>query len=143
MNNINEKVSYLKGLMEGMAIDTKTNEGKLFEKIIETLGDLAQEVEYINEDLDDMEEYIDAMDDDLTDLEDDVYDLEDEDDDEFYEVDCPACDEVFYLDESDLVFDDEGLIKVSCPSCGEVIIINEEMDCFTEDNDDEVEVTEV
>jgi len=146
MNNFSEKVSYLKGLMEGMDMDKSTNEGKLFAKIIETLDEFANEVNYINEDLEDMEEYLDAMDDDLTDLEDDFYDLEDqddEDDEDFYEVECPSCDEIFYLDDSDLVFDEEGLIKVSCPSCGEVIIINEEMDCFIEDEEDEVEETEV
>src|SRR6056297_3056298 len=86
MNNLNEKVSYLMGLMEGMNIDTNANEGKLFAKIVETLEELSREVDYINEDLDDMEEYLDAMDDDLTDLEDDFYELEDEEDeDEFYE----------------------------------------------------------
>ncbi|HKL10553.1 MAG TPA: MJ0042-type zinc finger domain-containing protein [Clostridia bacterium] len=144
MNNLNEKVSYLKGLMEGMDIDTNANEGKLFAKIVETLEDLAREVDYINEDLDDMEEYLDAMDDDLTDLEDDFYDLEDEEDeDEFYEIECPSCDDIFYLDESDLIFDGEGLIKVACPNCGEMVVINEEMDYFAENEEDETEDTEV
>lgn len=148
MNNLYEKVSYLKGLMDGMAMDTSTNEGKLFSKIIETLEAFAQEMEYLDEDLAEMDEYVDAMDEDLTDLEDDVYNWEEEDfedleeEDEFYEMECPFCDEVFYLEEADLLFDENGLAHVGCPACGGIILVNDELDYFAEGEAEEEEVAE-
>jgi hypothetical protein len=35
MAYLSERVSYIKGLMEGMNLDTATNEGKLFKAIID------------------------------------------------------------------------------------------------------------
>ena len=51
---LSERTAYLKGLMEGMKIDTETNEGKLFKAIIETLDDMALTVS-------DVEDVVDAV----------------------------------------------------------------------------------
>ena len=51
---LSERTAYLKGLMEGMKIDTESNEGKLFKAIIETLDDMALTVS-------DMEDVVDAV----------------------------------------------------------------------------------
>ena len=66
---ITEKTAYLKGLLEGMAIDQATNEGKLLAAIIDTLDDIAlavadldDEVGAINDEMDMMEESLDAID---------------------------------------------------------------------------------
>ena len=40
-----EKVAYLKGLAEGLALDTDTKEGKLIAAIIDVLDDIALEME--------------------------------------------------------------------------------------------------
>ena len=127
---LSERTAYLKGLMEGMKIDTETNEGKLFKAIIETLDDMAltvsdmedvvdavcDELDSIEEDLDTIEEYLlDEEEDD----DDDDYEDEDEDDFDFgdeviYEVKCPVCNAVINLDEDML---EAGSIE--CPDCGE------------------------
>ena len=40
---ITEKVAYLKGLMEGMKIDTETNEGKILSAMVDILEDIGKE----------------------------------------------------------------------------------------------------
>ena len=93
---ITEKTAYLKGLLEGMAIDQTTNEGKLLAAIIDTLDDIAlavadldDEVGAINDEMDMMEESLDAIDEALDDVE-DALDAIDEDlddmDDELEEL---------------------------------------------------------
>ena len=86
---LSEKSAYLKGLMEGMKLDTETNEGKLISEIIsmlqdvaENVSDLEEVVDCISDELDCIEEDLDNIDDYLMDDDDDEYDDEyDEDDD--------------------------------------------------------------
>ena len=124
---LTERTAYLKGLMEGMEIDTETKEGKLFKAIIDVLDDMAltvtdvedvvdavcDELDSVEEDLDSIEEYLLDEEDD----EDEYYDDDDEydfDDETIYEVKCPVCNTVINLDEDML---DAGSIE--CPDCGE------------------------
>ena len=86
---ISEKVAYLKGLMEGMKLDTETNEGKLISEIIsmlqdvaENVSDLEEVVDCISDELDCIEEDLDNIDDYLMDDDDDEYDDYDEDEPE-------------------------------------------------------------
>ena len=114
---LSERTAYLKGLMEGMKIDTESNEGKLFKAIIDTLDDMALTVS-------DMEDVVDAVCDELDSIEEDLdtieeYLLEDEDDDEDDEED--------WDDEDEFDFGDETIYEVKCPSCGSVINLDEEM----------------
>ena len=122
---LSERTAYLKGLMEGMKIDTETNEGKLFKAIIDTLDDMAltvsdmedvvdavcDELDSIEEDLDNIEDYLLDDEDDEEDEDDEDYDFNDE---TIYEVKCPTCGTVINLDEDML---DAGSIQ--CPDCGE------------------------
>ena len=39
---LSEKSAYLKGLMEGMKLDTATNEGKLLSAIVDLLQDITK-----------------------------------------------------------------------------------------------------
>ena len=48
-NQLSDKVSYIRGLMEGMKFDTDSNEGRLLDKIIELLGDMADEIEAVSD----------------------------------------------------------------------------------------------
>lgn len=134
MKGLAEKVSYLKGLAEGMELESTSKEGKVITKMIGLLEDMAEEFRIVNLHQEEAVDYLEALDEDLADLEMEVYE-EDEDDDEYdfddelIEVQCPNCGETIffdddYLDEEDI--DDE----VPCPNCGETI-------CF--DNDDIVE----
>ena len=135
---ITEKVAYLKGLMEGMKIDTETNEGKILSAMVDIL-----ELEDLWNAQGELEDGLDVVSDDLEDIEDIVYDEDDEEsfNDEYYEDDaeededcyattCPTCEETIYFDESVL---EDG--EVICPNCGEKLEFD--MSSLEEDSDDD------
>ena len=114
---LSERTAYLKGLMEGMKIDTETNEGKLFKAIVDTLDDMALTVS-------DLEDVVDAVCDELDSIEEDLdtieeYLLDEEADDEDEDED--------WNDEDEFDFGDETIYEVKCPSCGSVINLDEDM----------------
>ena len=119
---ITEKVAYLKGLLEGMELDTEKKEGKLIAAIIDVLDDIALELEDMKDYADELGDGLDAVSDDLEDVEDIVFgededdedDFEDEDDEDCYATTCATCEETIYFDESIL---EDG--EVICPNCGE------------------------
>ena len=132
---ITEKTAYLKGLMEGMNLDTATNEGKLLAAIVDTLDELALSVadlesenEAINEEIDMIEEAIDEIDEDLDDMDEDLDDIceilddcyEDDDDDEEDEWDVRD-------DDDEEWEDDEEFYQLVCPTCGEEIVVDEDI----------------
>ena len=142
---ITEKVAYLKGLMEGMKIDTETNEGKILSAMVDILEDIGLELEDLWDSQTELEDGLDVVSDDLEDIEDIVYDEDDEEsfDDEYYEDDaeededcyattCPTCEETIYFDESVL---EDG--EVICPNCGEKLEFD--MSSLEEDSDDDQE----
>ena len=110
---ITEKVAYLKGLLEGMELDTEKKEGKLIAAIIDVLDDIALELEDMKDYADELGDGLDAVSDDLEDVEDIVFG-EDEDDEDCYATTCPTCEETIYFDESIL---EDG--EVISPNCGE------------------------
>ena len=114
---ITEKVAYLKGLAEGMELDTDKKEGKLLSAIIDVLEDIALELEDIQDEQAELADGLDAVSDDLEDVEDVVFeDYEDDldEDEDCYATTCPTCEETIYFDESIL---EDG--EVICPNCGE------------------------
>ena len=140
---ISEKSAYLKGLMDGLNLNTEAGEGKMIAAIVDLLGDvprritdieettiaISDELDEIEEDLDAIEDYILDEDEDFED-EDDDYDFDDEDEDEdyedegfefgdedstIYEVVC-ACGNIIDFDEETL---EEG--SIICPNCGETL----------------------
>ena len=145
-----EKAAYLKGLMDGLNLDTEKAEGKMISAIVDLLGDvtrrltdveettiaISDELDEIEEDLDAIEDYIldeDEDEDDFDDFLDDEDDFDDEDyDDEgfdfgdedsiIYEMEC-ACGEVINFDEETL---EKGSMK--CPKCGELLEFSVEDD---------------
>ncbi|HIY21487.1 MAG TPA: hypothetical protein H9841_06270 [Candidatus Flavonifractor merdigallinarum] len=142
---ISEKVAYLKGLAEGLDIDTsKSKEGKLISVMIGILEEIGLSLEDLEENNVALGEEIDAISDDLADVEKVVYEddedddecccCEDEDDeDDFFEVECPSCGE-------DLVIDDEVLESgvVECPNCkGKFALELSDDCCCGEDHGDE------
>ena len=48
---ISEKVAYLKGLAEGLALDTESKEGKLIAAIIDVLDDMSGKFEDLEDEL--------------------------------------------------------------------------------------------
>ncbi|MGN0999837.1 MAG: CD1247 N-terminal domain-containing protein [Faecousia sp.] len=136
---ISEKAAYLKGLMDGLNLNTETAEGKMISSIVELLGDMTRKITdiedttiAISDELDEIEEDLDAIEDYIMDEEDD-YDEDyeddwDDEDDEYdegfdfgdedstiYEVEC-ACGEIINFDEETL---ESG--SIVCPNCGETL----------------------
>ena len=123
---ITEKVAYLKGLTEGLALDTETKEGKIISAMIDILDDMALELQDHQDQLTELSDGLDAVSDDLEDVEDIVYDVdeadyddededeEDDDSEDCYATTCPTCEETIYFNESIL---EDG--EVICPNCGE------------------------
>ena len=118
MSNLSDRVSYLKGLAEGLKLDTDKSEGKLIEKILEALSDITAEIDSLREDHDDLSSYVEAVDNDLSDLEDVVLGDDDEDED---------------FDDEDEDDEDDGLVEYTCPHCGEEMTF--EVDSFDFDED--------
>ena len=133
--DICEKIAYIKGLAEGLELDTSTKEGKILNAIIDLLGDITEEICDIEEGCDELCEQIDAVDEDLASLEEIIYE-DDEDecdcdcddccdcDDEVYEIECPACNDVIYLDAD--MLEEEGMV---CPNCGTELEFDFDCDC--------------
>ena len=88
--DICEKIAYIKGLADGLALDTDSKEGKIIAAIVDLLGDITAEICDIEDACDDMSEQIDAVDEDLAAIEDIIYD---DDEDEDCDCDCDDCDE--------------------------------------------------
>ena len=147
---INEKSAYLKGLMDGLQLDTESASGKMIAAIVDLLGDMTRKITdiedttiAISDELDAIEEDLDAIEDFLMELEEEEDDEEDFEDDEWddedgeegfdfgdeettiYEVTC-ACGNVIDFDEETL-----EMGSIICPECGETLEFS------TEDEDEE------
>ena len=144
---ISEKIAYLKGLMEGMNVDTESNEGKLFAAVVDVLDEIALEVEDLTDEVMELGDGLDVISDDLSDVEDIVYDEWDDDDDdeddeedeedeeeECYTTTCPECEEEIFFDDTML---DDGEIK--CQNCGAKLEfdLSDLSDAADEDKDEE------
>ncbi len=155
---ISEKAAYLKGLMDGLNLDTEKAEGKMIASIVELLGDVTRKLTdiedttiAISDELDEIEEDLDAIEDYILDEEDfdDDWDEDEEDEDwdedeeyeegfDFgdedsiiYEVKC-ACGQVINFDEETL---EAG--SIICDKCGEKLefTFEDDEDEFEDDDD--------
>lgn len=133
---ISEKIAYLKGLMEGMNVDTESNEGKLFAAVVDVLDEIALEVEDLTDEVMELGDGLDVISDDLSDVEDIVYDDEDEEDEEeeCYTTTCPECKEEIFFDDTML---EDG--EIICPNCGAKLEfdLSDLADAADEDKDEE------
>ncbi|NMD38005.1 MAG: hypothetical protein GYA87_04910, partial [Christensenellaceae bacterium] len=141
MSKLSEKISYLRGLAEGMNLDTSKNEGKLLSEVIDALELAAKQINYVEESLEDLSDYVEDIDSDLAEVEEYIVDEEDDEDDN-------CCDHDYYDDEYD---EDDSELVYECPHCGkEVVLDSEEIDMdfdpkctecgnslFGDDDDDE------
>ena len=140
---ITEKVAYLKGLAEGLALDESKPEAKLISAMIDVLDDIALSVSDLEDGMDLISEQLDAVDEDLDELESFVYEELDDcdccddddcdcgccgDDEEYYDVECPSCGEVICVDRDIL---EEG--SICCPNCNELLEFEVDCDCDCDD----------
>ena len=140
---ISEKSAYLKGLMDGLKLNTESDEGKMIAAIVDLLGDITKKVAdiedttiAISDELDEIEEDLDAIEDYILDEDEDDYDDDDDEDEDddwdededfeegfdfgdeettVYEVTC-ACGNVINFDEETL---ESG--SIVCDQCGETL----------------------
>ena len=126
MSYVKEKVSYLRGLCDGLDI-TDEAQRKLYTAIIETLDAVADALDENEATLAELDECVSDIYDALDEVEDELYgDEDDEDDDEddafdedaFIEVQCPHCSDTIYFDQDMLSSRDELI----CPSCNQKVI---------------------
>lgn len=130
-----EKVSYLKGLAEGLGLDENDKKDKIIKAIIDTLAEVADSIECIEEDIADIGDQVDAIDEDLAEVEEFVYeDEDDEDDEDFYSVTCPECGEEIFLDED--AIDEEYF---NCPACGSKLEFDYDCGCEDCEHDEDEE----
>jgi len=98
-------------------LDTeKSKEGKLISVMIGILEEVGLSIEDLEENALALGEEIDVLSDDLADVESVVFDEDENDeedyDDDWFEVECPTCEEPLIIDDEALA---EGFIQ--CPNC--------------------------
>lgn len=150
--NLTERISYIRGLAEGLQLDESKPEVKVINAIIELLDDMSYSVNDMEELYDELSAQVDEIDQDLADVETELYDDEDCDCDDdcdcdccdfdedevnpFYEVTCGACGQQINVSEDVLL---EG--EIECPNCGELLefdfsdLFDEECDCDCDDHE--------
>lgn len=126
---VNEKVAYIKGLMEGLDFKPDTSEKKILSLVVDLLADMCEADDSISDRMDNLEQYLSELDSDLGDVEEllcdpdpddddddgdddiDVDDIDDDDDDDNDNVDD--------IDDED--DNDDDIFEVECPNCGETV----------------------
>ncbi len=132
---IGEKVSYIKGLCEGMNKDDK-----IISAILDVLGDIAENLTEVDEELDDVASVMTDLEEAVADIEDDLYEDDDDydefdDDDEFddldemYETVCPNCSNVIHFD-----YEQANNGGMDCPNCGKHLTF----EMYDEDDSEEL-----
>ena len=126
---ISEKSAYLKGLMDGLKLNTESDEGKMIAAIVDLLGDVTKKVVdiedttiAISDELDEIEEDLDAIEDYILDEEDDY----DEDDDEYWPEDEDEGDDEMGEEGFDFGDEETTVYEVQC-ACGNIIDFDEDV----------------
>lgn len=119
MQYLSERIAYLRGLAEGMKLSEETNEGKMIAAILDFLDDMTAEIQTERENQKEfMQQLAEALE----------VDEEEFDDEEYFDVTCNKCGEVFMVDEEMLQEE-----EIECPNCGEKIDIRLEEDFACDD----------
>jgi DNA-directed RNA polymerase specialized sigma24 family protein len=108
MQYLYQKISYLRGITDGLKIDESTDEGKIFLHIIDALEEIVDTMDAIVEAQEDIEDYIAFIDEDLSDVEEELYGVDFDDDfEDFDDFDDFQFDD--YMDdfEEDVVFEED------------------------------------
>lgn len=131
MSDILNKVSYLKGLAEGMNISDKSDEGKLIAKLIDVLSDAADEIDALWAKNDELEMRLEELDEEMYAAEMDIDAIYDDIEGDFnsddYDYDGYDDDEGDFDEFLDSLDDDDDLFEITCPECGEDVVVDFEM----------------
>lgn len=120
---LTEKMSYLKGYIDGIDLDATTKEGKILVNVVDVMHEMVAYIEDLQGQVDELTELCEILDEDLGSVEDDFYDEDDFDDDDLDEDDF---DDDYDFDDDDFD-DDDDLYEVICPTCGDSILLDSGM----------------
>ena len=98
--DLNAKAAYIRGLMNGMEFDPNSKNGRIIAAMMDLLEEMAATVTEHDDSLDQVYDELDAIDEDMDDLTDLILGVDsDEDEDEAeYEVTCPNCGAAFDIE---------------------------------------------
>jgi ribosomal protein S27AE len=126
MKDLRGRVEYLKGLSEGLALDTASKEGKMISHMLQVVGEIADGVVALASEQEDLQAYVDVLDADLQDLEEVLSDEDDdEDDDEEGEEIFVTTDDDFGIVHGTLGVSGFRTDLFTCPTCGETVQMSE------------------
>ncbi|MFZ5975126.1 MAG: CD1247 N-terminal domain-containing protein [Bacillota bacterium] len=119
MSYLSERISYIRGLAEGMNIESETKEGRFLMALVSVTEEMVEAIDEIEDNNEELLDYIQVLEEKVSFLDDDLEEY-DEDDDEyadlcerFLAVECPECGEIVYFDHS-MAGSGNELI---CPEC--------------------------
>ncbi len=147
MSKLTDKISYLRGLAEGMKLNPEKDTHRLIMEILDVLGEVGDSFEALSESHGELSDYVESIDEDLADLEADLYDDEDEEAAEdgeeepfesTIEYECPHCGAMVNIDPDDVDFDEETV----CPECGKDLFPELPEGAAEEDDEDETDDTD-
>jgi predicted RNA-binding Zn-ribbon protein involved in translation (DUF1610 family) len=142
MERIQRNISYLEGLIEGLDLLENPKEGRILTELIHLNRKMVEHLEILQMRIEEQDEYLEAMDEDLSlveaylfaeeEQEAEEYELdgdwETDDEDGYYEMECPHCEEVILIGQE--IFADDEVAEITCPECEETIIVDEEDDVY-------------
>lgn len=140
MSDLIDRVSRLKGMAAAMKLNMEEDSSRLMLEMLSLMGQMAEELQAMQDAHSELSEYVESLDDDLADLAESVFDDGDEaddgpmhmDDDEPDELDdedmivyaCPHCGREIEFSPADVDFDEDFL----CPACGKAVFPEVEED---------------
>ena len=123
MGYLSERVSYLRGVADGLKINEETSEGKLLKLIIDVIDDIAVSVEDAEDTQNEILDAVDEIEDRLDEAEGCIYkehEMQNPEELEYAELECPNCGAEIELDRAVIEEDRNVLV---CPNCKEEIKI--------------------
>ena len=136
MSNLMDRVNRLKGMVSAMELNLNEDGSRLMLEMLGLMGEMAQEIQQMQDAHDELNGYVESLDDNLADLAESLLDgedgaaipdvdFDDEDDEEALELEegdmiiyaCPNCGHEIEFDPADVDFDEDYL----CPKCGKPV----------------------
>ena len=128
MSELTNRDSYLKGLAEGLKLDTDKTEGKLIGELLNLVSDMANELESLDDEQAFVADKLDEMEDVIDVIGENVFGDDDDDDDDVYTIVCDNCGAEIDFTGDDL--DDIASGDFVCPECGKTIELDfDECEC--------------
>lgn len=124
MSKLTDRVSYLRGLADGLHLNPEKDANRMIMEIINALDEFAEAADAQSEALEALGDYVESVDFDLAELEESLSDDEEEDGEEpdidpeeIITYECPHCGHELQFRAADVDFDADCL----CPACGKEV----------------------